>query len=387
MKNEWLSDQFFDRVVRVRRDIHSNPELSFEEHRTADLVARELEEIGLVPERMAGTSVVADLGEGGPTVALRADMDALPIPERTGLPFASKVEGVMHACGHDAHAAMLVGAAAALGSDPPPNGRVRFIFQPAEERGGGAARLIEDGVLEDVDAVFGQHVDRHYDPGRIAMSEGPMSAYSDSFIVKINGGGGHGARPHEAVDIVVVAGILVTTLQTVVSREVNPAEPAVLTVGTIQAGSAANTIAEEAVLTGTIRTTSPEGRVAVAESLKRIVGAVADVHGAIADIQVQEGYPRVKNDSACAGDVKSAANSALGSGSVQEMPFPNMGSEDFGYYLEHVPGAYIRLGARKSGAKSHPAHSSRFDIDERALGAGSVYLAAVARQALSRLSQ
>ncbi len=381
-----MPTEVVEKVVSIRRDIHSQPELSFEEYRTADLIASELEELGLKSERVAGTGVVADMGTDGPRVALRADLDALPIPERTGLPFASKVNGVMHACGHDAHTAMLLGATIALTSDPPLNGRVRFIFQPAEERGGGALQMIEGGALDEVHAIFGQHVDRHYKPGQIAISDGPMSAYSDSFEINIRGGGGHGARPHEAVDVVVVAGILVTTLQTVVSREVNPAEPVVLTIGTINAGSATNTIAEEADLTGTIRAASPEGRAAVTESIKRITSSVAEIHGAVAEIQVHEGYPRVMNDSACETDAKGAAKSALGHRSVRDMPFPNMGSEDFGYYLEHVPGAYIRLGARKSGAKSHPAHSSRFDIDERALGAGSAYMAEVARQALARLS-
>ncbi|MCA9573220.1 MAG: amidohydrolase, partial [Myxococcales bacterium] len=243
-----LPEPLRERIVALRRDLHRHPELSDRETRTMGRISEELDALG-IPHRtgVAGNGIVADLPgrHEGPLVALRADTDALPVHEDTGLPFASVHEGVMHACGHDGHTSMLVGAAALLLADPPPL-PVRLLFQPAEETGTGALAMIEAGVLEGVGMIFGGHLDRHYAPGELIVTDGPVNASTDTFTVEILGQQGHGARPHEAIDAIVVGSLLVTAIQTIVSREVDPAHPSVISVGSFHAGPAPNVIADRA---------------------------------------------------------------------------------------------------------------------------------------------
>ena len=378
-----------ERVVAVRRELHRHPELSEREELTAGLICSVLEELA-IPYRsgVGGHGVVARVdGRGaGPVVGLRADIDALPIHEETGLPFASEAEGVMHACGHDGHTAMLLGAAALLRAAPPPY-PVRLLFQPAEERGTGARMMIEDGAIDGVSAVFGGHLDINHPVGVLAVTEGPVNAASDYFTIDIEGKTGHAARPHQAVDTVVIGASLVSALQTVVSREVNPADPAVLTVGSFNAGTAENVIAGSARLTGTIRTLDPAVRRHLCDSVVRMATAVGELHGCAVDAQVREGNPPVVNAPGMTDLARRAASDVVGEAGVVRMGTLNMGSEDFGRYLERVPGSYIRYGALAAGSDAGPAHSSRFDFDERALEVGARWLDAVARMAGEELAR
>jgi hippurate hydrolase len=312
-------------------------------------------------------------------------MDALPGTETTGLPFASRVPGKVHACGHDAHVSMVLGAAHLLKADPPP-GEVLFVFQPAEERGGGARVVLQSGLLDRVDAIFGSHVTHHYRTGEIMLAEGVITAQSDRFHIKVTGKGGHGARPHEAIDAVVIAGLLITALQTLVSRQTNPVHPTVVTIGRVEAGTAPNVIAEEAILEGTIRSTWPPGRDQVHQGLRRMANAIADVHGAKIEVTLNEGYPPVINTARETRIASAAARAVVGEQGMMAMDYPSMGSEDFAYYLQKMPGCYVRLGARK-GEEYLPLHSPAFDIDEEVLKVGAAWFDAVAREAAKELSR
>ena len=376
------SEELFDRMVRLRRDLHRRPELSLQEELTAQRIAIELDELGvLYRTRVGGHGIVAEIPghAAGPTIALRADIDALPILEETELPFASAVEGVMHACGHDGHTAILIGAAALLLEQPAP-GPTRLLFQPAEERGPGASAMIEEGAIDGVAAIFAGHLDRHYPPGTLAISDGPVNAASDGFIIEISGQQGHGARPHEAVDAVVVGSLLVTALQTIVSREVDPAHPSVVSVGRFDAGTAANVIAGTARLEGTIRSQEVEVRAHLCRSVERIATAIGQLHDAKVEVQIRRGNPPVINPAHMADLARRAAADVAGT-EVVPLRTVNMGSEDFGFYVERIPGCYIRYGGQVPGLEGYPAHSSRFDFDEDALRTGAAWLAAVARRA------
>lgn len=378
--HEWL--------VAIRRDLHRHPELSWQEHRTSDRVFELLTELGFEPRRMVETGVVADLPGPSevPRVALRADLDALPIHEETGLSFASQNDGVMHACGHDGHTAMLLGAASMLRglelAAP-----VRLIFQPAEEKGLGAKAMVEEGVLEGVGAIFGGHLDRHYPTGQLVVTDGVVNASTDGFRIEITGRGGHAARPHEAIDAVVVGSLMVMAIQTIVSREVNPAFPSVVSVGRFDAGSAKNVIAARAVLEGTIRAQHPEVRDHLKESIHRIAESVAQLHGAAHEIRFSEGAPVLENLPEPTALARSAAEDVVGSEHVVELEAANLGAEDFSYFVGEVPGCYIRFGARAPGCEGFPAHSSRFDFDEAALSTGAEWFARVAACAGEKLAQ
>ncbi|WP_457756121.1 M20 metallopeptidase family protein [Thermodesulfatator indicus] len=376
---------FFDWLVEIRRRIHEWPELSYQEHRTASLISEELNNLG-IPHRtgVAKTGIIAEIGHEGPCVALRADMDALPLKEETGLPFASKVPGVMHACGHDGHVAMLLGAARLLKAEPL-SGRVRFIFQPAEENGAGALEMIKAGALNGVSAIFGGHIDRHFKVGEIAINEGLICAFTDTFTINIEGKGGHAAWPHEAIDAVVVGSLLVVNIQTIISREVNPAYPCVITVGKFEGGTAHNVIAERAYLEGTIRSTHPDVRKRIIDGLKRIARGVGDLHRAHVKLKIKEGYPPVINSPEETNIAREAAKLVVGSVGVLKQPHPSLGGEDFSFYLQKVPGCFVRFGAMKKGFEKAPAHSPKFDFDEQVLPIGAKFLAQVAKLALKRL--
>lgn len=376
-------DGLYPHWVALRRAFHREPELAFEEVATAKKIIAELERLEIPYEYQGqGGGVIGRIeGKPGPAVALRADMDALPGNEATGLPFASAIPGKMHACGHDAHMTMLLGAAALLKENPPP-GRVLLVFQPAEEKGGGAQVILRSGVLDGVRGIFGGHVTHHYRVGEIMVGDGVVTAQSDSFTIHVRGRGGHGARPHEAIDAVVIAGFLITAVQTLVSREIDPLHPSVITIGRIQAGSAPNVIAEEAILEGTIRTTWPQARCHLHAGLARMTKALSELHRAEIKLEIREGYPPVVNSPRETEIARRAIVAVVGENGLVPMEHPSMGSEDFAFYLEEIPGCYVRFGARRREDEFIPLHNPAFDINEEVLKVGALYFAQVAWEAL-----
>jgi hippurate hydrolase len=381
--NEWMRD--------IRRTIHQYPELANEENRTQRFICEKLDELN-IPFRTEGlhTGIVATIGPSAsndsdeiPCVALRADMDALPVNEKTGLSFASKFPGVMHACGHDGHMAMLLGAASMLSHAELP-GKVILLFQPAEESGDGALTMIEDGAFAGVQAIFAGHIDRHFNVGQIAAEPGLICAYTDKFEIRVCGHGGHAARPHETIDAIVVASLLVMSIQTLVSREINPSYPTVVSVGRFSGGSAYNVIAEEAILQGTIRATHPEIRAQIIDGLERMVGAMDDLYNARTTIHFLDGLPPVINHPVAARLARKAAKKIVGQESVVKQRHPSLGGEDFSYFLQKVPGCLVRFGAGYPDMPNTPAHSPYFDFDEGVLPIGAAFLAQVALQALQQ---
>lgn len=377
-----VPQDLYDRLVALRRELHRYPELSWQESRTAGVISQFLHSLGIqCRTRVAGTGVVADIPGPSevPRVVLRADTDALPIQEETGLEFASVHEGIMHACGHDGHTTMLLGAAALLVHENDLPAPVRLIFQPAEEKGSGAIAMIKEGALDGAGLIFGGHLDRHYRPGTIVVSEGAVNASSDNFMVEIIGQGAHGARPHESIDAVVVGSLMIMALQTIVSREVDPARPSVVSVGQFHAGTAPNVIAGQARLEGTVRAQDQTVRRQLLNSVRRIAESIAQLHGAKIHITVTEGTPPLVNDSEMASLARRAATEAVGEENVLPLKTANMGAEDFSYYLERIPGAYVRFGSQVPGREGYPAHSSKFDFDEEALAVGAAYYQAIAK--------
>ncbi len=383
-----LDDNLRARLLTLRHWLHQHPELSFHEVDTAGRIIAELERLGIRYDYAGeGHSVIGyidGLDPSLPAIALRAEMDALPGEETTEAPYASVNRGVMHACGHGAHMAMLIGAASLLVAEPPP-GPVRLVFQPAEESGGGARTAIADGALANVAAIFAGHVTHEYETGRIMVRNGPVTAQSDRFHINVRGKGGHGARPHEAVDAVVITGFLIAALQTLVSRETNPLHPSVVTIGKIRAGSAANVIAETAELHGSIRTMNPDVRGHIHHGLRRMISAAAELHNATIELDIEEGYPPVINDRSVADLARIAAARIVGDSAVVAAEYPSMGSEDFSFYLQQVPGAFVRYGARHPDWEPIPLHSPSFDVDERVLGIGARFMNQLARVAHENL--
>ncbi len=378
------------RLVQLRRVLHEYPELSGQEENTAAVICKFLEGLGIkYRNNVAGHGVVADIpGPAGvPCVVLRADTDALPIQEETGLEFASVHDGVMHACGHDGHTTMLLGAGALLAEEKDLPAPVRLIFQPAEEQGIGALAMIQAGVLEGAGMIFGGHLDRHYHPGAIVVAEGPVNASSDSFVIDIIGQGAHGARPHESIDAVVVGSLMIMALQTIVSREVDPARPSVVSVGEFHAGTAPNVIAGQARLAGTVRAQDPMVRHQLLTSIRRIAESIAQLHGAKTQVSFKEGTPPLINSPEMAGLARRAAAATVGEANVLPLKTANMGGEDFSYYTGTVPGAYVRFGSQVPGKEGFPAHSSKFDFDEATLAVGAAYFHAIAKLAGRQLRE
>jgi amidohydrolase len=369
-----VSDALTARIVELRRAIHRRPELGFEEHETAALVERELDSLGIEHRRAAKTGVIARI-EGsrpGRAVALRADMDALPIGERTGLPFASEIADKMHACGHDAHTAMLLGAAHVLsGMRSQLEASVVLIFQPAEEGPGGALPMIEEGALASpaVDAIAMLHVDSRLDVGSVGITPGSVSASTDELYLTVRGSGGHAAYPHTAVDAIPAAAAIVLALQNIVARETDPLASAVVTIGTIAGGYRQNVIADEVSLSGTLRAHDPALREALIDRVNRIVAGIAQAYNARAEVQVVRGYPPVINDP----ELTQRFARCVEERSTLRLSHPpaTMGGEDFAYFAQRVPGLLIRLGVRsESSGAIHPGHSPLFRIDEAALPFG-----------------
>ncbi len=365
-------------IIDWRRDFHQYPELGFDEHRTSKIIGEALKEMGLAPKMNVGkTGVTADLTFGeGPTIALRADMDALPMQEASGLDFSSKHDDVMHACGHDGHMAMLLGAAKVLTQNGDSfNGTVRFIFQPAEEGAGGARYMIEDGCLDGVDEIYGIHVWNYQPVGEVGITDGPVLAAADMFEINIKGIGGHGAAPQGTVDAVVVASHLVQALQTIVSRNTNPLESTVVTIGTISGGHNFNIIADEVTLSGTARAYTEENRNLIKTRMAEIIDGVAKTFGAEISFDYEDGYPPTINHTDPVNKVLKAAQRVVGE--KAGMPYLSMGGEDFSYYLQKIPGCFFFVGSAPNDQKlfETPHHCSHFTMDERALLVGpSIYL-------------
>ena len=365
-------------IIDWRRDFHQYPELGFDEHRTSKIIGEALKKMGLAPQMNVGkTGVTADLTFGeGPTIALRADMDALPMQETSGLDFSSKHDGVMHACGHDGHMAMLLGAAKVLTQNGDSfNGTVRFIFQPAEEGAGGARYMIEDGCLDGVDEIYGIHVWNYQPVGEVGITDGPVLAAADMFEINIKGIGGHGAAPQGTIDAVVVASHLVQALQTIVSRNTNPLEGTVVTIGTINGGHNFNIIADEVTLSGTARAYTEENRNLIKTRMTEIIDGVAKTFGAEISFDYEDGYPPTINHTGPADKVLKAAERVVGE--KAGMPYLSMGGEDFSYYLQKIPGCFFFVGSAPNDQKlfETPHHCSHFTMDERALLVGpSIYL-------------
>jgi amidohydrolase len=380
------AEGLFERLREWRIGLHEEPELSNEEWRTREKIARALTEIGLSPQTFPdfpGVVAIVGAGRPGPTVALRADMDALPVTEETGLAFASRVPGRMHACGHDIHMACLLGAGALLKRrEERLAGPVKLLFQPAEEDGtvGGAVPLLERGAFErpKVDYVVGQHVAPDVPVGSVAWRRGPMMAAADHFAIRVRGSGGHAGYPHRASDVVLAASEIVVGLQALVSRMRNPVDPAVVSVGSIHGGTRRNVLPDEVVLEGTVRSFSPVTRSRLKETFLRRVAGIAGSAGVTAEVDYREGYPPVVNDPGSTDRVADALRRALGPDRVVELPEPVMGAEDFARYLERVRGTFLFLGTGRPGEPVVPKHSARFSPDERALVTGSVTLAAAA---------
>lgn len=371
-------------LVELRRDLHSNPETAFREVKTADRIATELENAGLSVRKGIGKTGVVGVLEGaksGPTLLIRADIDALPIVEQTGLPFAS-TNGVMHACGHDGHIAMAVGAARVLAATREKlNGRVVFAFQPAEEIVHGALAMIEDGVLETPkpDRVVGIHLWNALDLGRVGVNMGTVFASADVIRITVNGRGGHGAAPQTTVDPVVTSAEIVTALQTIVSREISPNDMGVLTFGQINGGSAPNVIPDTVTLEGTVRAFKPEIRSTIFKATERVAASVASSMRAEAQFEHLYGSPPVINDPEVAAFIARHATGVVGEDMVGEVTPTSMG-DDMSEFLNRVPGCYFFIGAATKGSEGH--HSVRFDFDERALTIGAQIYVQSAREYL-----
>lgn len=374
--------QLKDEIINNRRYLHQHPELSFEEKETSRFIEQKLKEYGINEiEHYGKYGLIGRIkGSGqGPTVALRADFDALPIQDQKDVPYRSTVQGVMHACGHDGHTAALLGLAKVLKQfEQKINGEIILLFQPAEEKPpGGAKFMIEDGVLENVDFVFGAHLDTSLPIGTVAVGSGYKMAAVDYFKIEVEGKGGHGAYPHTTVDSIVIGTTIVNSLQQIVSRKVNPQKSAVVTVGTFHAGKAFNVIPDTAVIEGTVRTFEEEVQSLIEHEIRAISSGIAQSFGAKAIITYERGYPALYNHENETNVITKAFSKEFGESvvSMQE----TMGAEDFAYYLKHKPGSYFKVGAHNDDPRTqYPHHHPKFNFDEEALlNIGKAFLAIV----------
>ncbi|MGD0626584.1 MAG: amidohydrolase [Thermodesulfobacteriota bacterium] len=376
-------------IVDLRRDFHQHPEIALKEFSTAKKVDGILKGLEIETKMMVNRTGVRGILRGslpGKTIALRADLDALPVQEETDLPYKSKNAGAMHACGHDAHVAMLLGAAMVLAEwKKELTGNVVFIFQPAEETGAGAKPMIEEGVLEGVDGIFGLHVYVPMGFGTLGYKPGPFMAAGDFFDVKIMGKGGHGGLPHLAIDPIAIAANAISTLQTIVSREVDPLESAVVSICKMEAGRGAyNIIPDSATFGGTIRSHSPELRECLSRRLKEILEGVTSAMRGSYEFNLMSKFPAVINEEKMTEFVVKVAQDLLGKDKVSQMK-PLMGSEDFSYYLQKIPGTFVFLGVEnKEKGIIYPQHHPRYDIDEDILPIGAALHVAVAQEYLAR---
>lgn len=366
-----------EELIEWRRDFHMHPEIGFELHRTSKIVADELEKMGYRVERGVGkTGVVAEIGEGGKTIAIRADMDALPILEQNEVEYASKNQGAMHACGHDSHTAMALGAALLLSKEKLP-GRVRFLFQPCEETTdeegkSGAQRMSDEGAMEGVDYVIAQHVDPTRPVGTVGINAGPSSGGVDSWYAVISGKGGHGAHPDKTIDPFDLMAHVILALNGIVSRRINPFEPAVVSIGSINGGFTENVIPENVKLSGTLRFTDEKVHQQIHEEMTRAFDVARSLGGDY-QLRFEIGGPPMINDEFVSEVIERAGKDLLGANNVQEIG-KTLGAEDFGEFMKHAPGAMFTLGTQKQGHENYLLHHPRFDLDERALPIGTAML-------------
>ncbi|MFP5517821.1 MAG: M20 aminoacylase family protein [Alphaproteobacteria bacterium] len=382
---------FQDDMTAWRRDIHAHPELGFEEERTSDIVAAKLAEFGIAVHRgLGGTGVVGTLkglGTGsGRAIGLRADMDALPMPEANDFDHASRHAGKMHACGHDGHTAMLLGAARYLAETRNFDGTVHFIFQPAEEGLGGAKRMIDDGLFRqfDCEQVYGLHNWPELPAGQIAVHPGPVMAAANQFEIHVTGHGAHAAMPHRGIDPVLVSAHIITAAQSLVSRGTNPADSAVVSITVVEAGTAANVIPDSARMLGTMRTFSEENHRRIQEQFARLVSSIAEGLGAKAELRFRPGYPATVNSEPEARVAAAAAARVVGEENVVWAPAPTMAAEDFGYMLKERPGAYIWLGHGGHRGPSCRLHNPHYDFNDAILTTGASYWASLVETILPR---
>jgi amidohydrolase len=368
-----------------RRHLHAHPETAFEEWATAALVAEELRRFGYdVTEGLAGTGVVGTLVNGdGPAIGLRADMDALPIDEAGEVPHRSTIPGKMHACGHDGHTAMLLGAAQYLAASRRFRGTVHLVFQPAEENEAGGRVMVEEGLFErfPMSAIFGLHNWPNLPAGRIALRDGPLMAACDTFEIIVRGKGCHGAMPHLGTDAIVAAAAIVGALQTVVSRNIDPYDAAVVTVTQVRAGDTWNVIPAEAVLRGTARSFKPEVQTIIANTLQRVASDTAAAHGCRATVDYRRLYPATVNDPMATELAARAAEAVVGAENVDRSPTPSMGAEDFAFMLQRRAGCYVWLGSGQS-ADEPGLHNARYDFNDEVLPIGVSYWATLVEQIL-----
>lgn len=374
-----LAEKLAPRLIEIRRHLHSHPELSGQEQQTAAYVAGVLSSCGIVVQEAIGkTGVIGELvgGTDDRLVAIRTDMDALPITERTCLEFASRKPGIMHACGHDVHTTVGLGTAmllSQLGEMLP--GNTRFLFQPAEEIAQGANWMVQDGAMNDVSAIFSLHVFPTIPGGSLGIRYGALTAAADDLEIFIMGESGHGARPHEAIDAIWIASQVITTLQQAISRTQNPLRPIVLTIGQISGGRAPNVIADQVRLAGTVRSLHPDTHADLPQWVEKIVANVCNMYGARYEINYRRGVPSVQNDLALTQLLEESAKEAWGSERVQILPEPSMGAEDFSIYLQHAPGTMFRLGVGFPDQPNYPLHHPQFEVNESAIVTGVVTMA------------
>jgi amidohydrolase len=379
-------DALAEELVEIRRDLHANPELAWQEERTSQVVAKRLEQSGVRLQLLSRSGLFAEIGDpNGPLVALRADLDALPVDDLVSESWASTVPGVAHACGHDVHTAGLLGAGLALaelhaaGQLP---GRVRLLFQPAEEvMPGGALELIAAGALDDVGHVFGLHCDPSLDVGHIGLREGPLTGAADSLSVRLSGRGGHTSRPHLTQDLTYALGVLVTQLPAALSRRLDPRAGASLVWGTIRSGSAKNVIPASGEVAGTVRMLDAVAWADAEGLIRELVAQIVAPYGVTAEVSYVRGVPPVINDPGATGLLERAGERVLGAGSTVQIP-QSLGGEDFAWYLETVPGAMARLGTRTPGGPTYDLHQGNLSVDERSISIGAKVLAAAAVEAL-----
>jgi amidohydrolase len=370
-------------VIAIRRDLHQHPELGFEERRTAQLVAARLRELGYdVTEEIGITGVIGVLrgAKAGKTIMLRADMDALPIDEENDTSYASQTRGTMHACGHDGHVAMLLGAATLIARRRDElAGTIVLCFQPAEEGRGGAKAMVEAGVLErfGVERAYGLHLASAFPTGIVGLREGPFYASSDSIEITIEGAGGHGAAPHLSVDPIYVAGAFIVAVQQIVARQIDPLAPAVVTIGAVHAGTIHNVIPSRATLLGTVRAFDGDVRAKMAERIERVLRGVCESSGATYKFEYLRRYPVTSNDAGQTRYVRALAEREVGAARVMEAP-RLMGAEDFSFFAERVPACFYSIGCNGGPASAFPHHHAKFDIDERALETGVRMMTALA---------
>ena len=376
------------RLIEIRRHLHSNPELSGQEYKTAAYVAGVLSSYGLhVQELMGKTGVIATLagtGDDSRLLAIRTDMDGLPIQERTGLDYASQQSGIMHACGHDVHTTVGLGTAMVLaqlanqqGALP---GSIRFLFQPAEETAQGAGWMIRDGAMTGVSAILGLHAFPTIPGGSIGIRYGALTAAADDLELIITGESGHGARPHEAIDAIWIAAQVITTVQQAISRTHNPLRPVVLTIGQIQGGRAPNVIADQVRMLGTVRSLHPETSAQLPAWIEGIVANICQMYGATYKLNYRRGVPSVQNDPGLTQLTESAAVEAWGHERVQILLEPSLGAEDFSLYLDHAPGTMFRLGVAFADQPNYPLHHPQFHVNEAAIITGVITMAYAAQK-------